>query len=56
MDAQVKQDLLESVSEPQRLEILTSHLRGAAAQLELVEEHSALARRNGNLRGASSED
>src|SRR4051794_39656864 len=32
MDAQVKQDLLESVSEPQRLEILTSHLRGAAAQ------------------------
>ena len=53
MDARVKQDLLESVSEPERLEILSSHLRSAQAQLELVQEHSALARRNGNLRGAS---
>ena len=56
MDARVKQDLLESVSEPERLEILSSHLRSAAAQLELVQEHSALARRNGNLRGASSSE
>ena len=56
MDARVKQDLLESVSEPERLEILSSHLRSAAAQLELVQEHSALARRNGNLRGASGGD
>ena len=53
MDARVKQQLLESVSEPERLEILTSHLRSAQAQLELVQEHSALARRNGNLRGAA---
>src|SRR5262249_165592 len=56
MDARVKQDLLESVSEPERLEILSSHLRSAQAQLELVQEHSALARRNGNLRGASGGD
>jgi ATP-dependent Lon protease len=56
MDARVKQGLLESVSEPERLEILSSHLRSAAAQLELVQEHSALARRNGNLRGASTDD
>jgi Lon protease-like protein len=56
MDARVKQDLLESVSEPERLEILSSHLRSAQAQLELVEEHSALAKRNGNLRGASREE
>jgi Lon protease-like protein len=53
MDARVKQQLLESVSEAERLEILTSHLRSAQAQLELVQEHSALARRNGNLRGAA---
>ena len=54
IDARVKQQLLESASEPERLEILSSHLRSAAAQLELVQEHSALARRNGNLRGAAS--
>jgi Lon protease-like protein len=56
MDARVKQELIESVSEPERLEILTSHLRSAHAQLELVQEHSALARRNGNLRSASSDE
>src|SRR3954469_1504311 len=56
MDARVKQNLLESVSEPERLELLSAHLRSAAAQLELVQEHSALARRNGNLRGASSDE
>jgi Lon protease-like protein len=56
MDARVKQGLLESVSERERLEILASHLRSAAAQLELVQEHSALARRNGNLRGAAGSE
>jgi Lon protease-like protein len=56
MDARVKQDLLESVSEPERLEILSSHLRSAQAQLELVQEHSAVARRNGNLRSAASDE
>ena len=49
-----KQSLLESQSEPDRLEQLVGHLRNASAQLELVQEHAALARRNGNLRGAES--
>jgi len=54
IDARAKQSLLESQSEPDRLEQLISHLRSASAQLELVQEHANLARRNGNLRGAES--
>jgi Lon protease-like protein len=50
IDARTKQLLLESRSEPERLEQLVGHLRNASAQLELVQEHAALARRNGNLR------
>ena len=49
----MKQMLLESRSEPERLEIVVSLLRSAAAQLELAQEQSALARQNGDLRGAS---
>jgi Lon protease-like protein len=52
IDARTKQLLLESQSEPERLEQLVGHLRNASAQLELVQEHAALARRNGNLRNA----
>jgi Lon protease-like protein len=55
IDARVKQMLIESRSEPDRLEIVSSHLRSAAAQLELAQEQSALAKRNGNLRGAAAE-
>jgi Lon protease-like protein len=51
IDARTKQLLIESRSEPERLEQLVGHLRNASAQLELVQEHAALARRNGNLRG-----
>ena len=54
IDVRAKQSLLESQSEPERLEQLVGHLRNASAQLELVQEHAALARRNGNLRGADS--
>ncbi len=54
IDVRAKQSLLESQSEPERLEQLVGHLRNASAQLELVQEHAALARRNGNLRGAES--
>ena len=54
IDARTKQLLLESRSEPERLEQLVAHLRNASAQLELVQEHAALARRNGNLRGGES--
>ncbi len=54
IDVRAKQSLLESQSEPDRLEQLVGHLRNASAQLELVQEHAALARRNGNLRGAES--
>jgi Lon protease-like protein len=50
MEPRAKQALLESLSERDRVEFLTSHLRSASAQLALVEEHSAAARRNGNLR------
>jgi ATP-dependent Lon protease len=52
IEARTKQLLLESQSEPERLEQLVGHLRNASAQLELVQEHAALARRNGNLRNA----
>ena len=54
IDVRAKQSLLESQSEPDRLEQLVGHLRNASAQLELVQEHAALARRNGNLRGGES--
>ena len=53
IDARTKQSLIESQSEPERLEQLIGHLRNASAQLELVQEHANLARRNGNLRGES---
>ena len=55
IDARAKQSLIESQSEPERLEQLIGHLRNASAQLELVQEHANLARRNGNLRGAPDE-
>jgi Lon protease-like protein len=54
IDARAKQSLIESQSEPDRLEQLIGHLRNASAQLELVQQHANLARRNGNLRGAES--
>jgi ATP-dependent Lon protease len=50
MDARTKQLLLESQSERDRIELLSGHLRSASAQLALVQEHTAAARRNGNLR------
>jgi ATP-dependent Lon protease len=50
IEARAKQVLLESRSERDRVEFLTGHLRSAAAQLALVQEHTAAARRNGNLR------
>jgi Lon protease-like protein len=50
IDARTKQALLESRSERERIELLTSHLQSASAQLALVQEHMAAARRNGNLR------
>jgi ATP-dependent Lon protease len=50
IDLRTKQLLLESRSERERLELLVSHLRNAAAQLELLREQTALVRRNGNLR------
>jgi Lon protease-like protein len=56
IDVRAKQSLLESQSEPDRLEQLIGHLRNASAQLELVQEHANLARRNGNLRGEHSAD
>jgi hypothetical protein len=42
--------LLESLSERDRIDFLTGHLQSASAQLALVQEHTAAARRNGNLR------
>jgi ATP-dependent Lon protease len=50
IDVRTKQVLLESVSERDRIEFLTGHLRSASAQLALFQEHTAAARRNGNLR------
>jgi ATP-dependent Lon protease len=50
IDARTKQVLLESRSERDRIDFLTGHLRSASAQLALVQEHTAAARRNGNLR------
>jgi Lon protease-like protein len=50
IDARTKQVLLESLSERDRIDFLTGHLQGASAQLALVQEHTAAARRNGNLR------
>jgi ATP-dependent Lon protease len=50
IDARTKQVLLESRSERDRIDFLTGHLRSASAQLALVQEHMAAARRNGNLR------
>jgi Lon protease-like protein len=50
IDARTKQVLLESLSERDRIDFLTGHLQSASAQLALVQEHTAAARRNGNLR------
>ena len=50
IDVRTKQLLLESRSERERVDLLAGHLRNASAQLALVRAHSAVARRNGNLR------